>query len=45
MLSVTILAVGRLKDKFYEDASAEYLKRLGAYAKVQVVEVKAVDLP
>ena len=45
MLSITILAVGRLKDKFYEDAAAEYLKRLGAYAKVQIVEVKAADLP
>ena len=45
MLTVTILAVGRLKDKFYEDAAREYLKRLGAYAKVSVVEVKACDLP
>ena len=31
MLTVTILAVGRLKDKFYEEAAAEYGKRLGAY--------------
>ena len=45
MLSVTVLAVGRLKDKFYEDAAAEYLKRLGAYARVNVVEIRAADLP
>ena len=45
MLSVTVLAVGRLKDKFYEDAAAEYLKRLGAYAKVRIIEMKAADLP
>ena len=45
MLSVTVLAVGRLKDKFYEDAASEYLKRLSAYAKVQVQEVRAADLP
>jgi 23S rRNA (pseudouridine1915-N3)-methyltransferase len=45
VFTVTIIAVGRLKDKFYEDAAAEYLKRLGAYAKVTVTEVRAADLP
>ena len=44
MQTVTILSVGRLKDRFYEDAAAEYLKRLSSYAKAQVVEIKAVDL-
>ena len=45
MLSVTILAVGRLKDRFYEDAAKEYLKRLSAYAKVDVAEIRAAELP
>ena len=45
MYSITVVAVGRLKDKFYEDAAAEYLKRLQAYAKVSVVEIRAVELP
>ena len=45
MFSVTVLAVGRLKDRFYADASAEYLKRLSPYAKISVVEVRASDLP
>ena len=45
MLSVTLLAVGRLKDRFYEDAAAEYVKRLGAYAKMNIVEVRAAELP
>lgn len=45
MLSVTVLAVGRLKDKFYEDAAAEYLKRLSSYMKVQILEIKAAALP
>ena len=45
MLSITVLAVGRLKDRFFEDAAKEYLKRLSAYAKVEVVEVKAAELP
>ena len=45
MLSLTILAVGRLKDRFYEDAAKEYCKRLSAYAKVNVLEIRASDLP
>lgn len=45
MLNITIIAVGRLKDKFYEDAAAEYVKRLSAYTKVNIVEVRAADLP
>lgn len=45
MLNVTIICVGRLKDRFFEDASAEYLKRLKAYAKVAVTEIRAVELP
>lgn len=45
MLSITVLAVGRLKDRFYEDAAAEYLKRLSSYAKTKVVEIPAAALP
>ena len=45
MLSITILAVGRLKDAFYADAAAEYGKRLGAYAKVNIAEIRAAELP
>ena len=39
MLKVDILAVGKLKEAFWRDACAEYLKRLGAFAKVNVIEV------
>lgn len=45
MLSINIICVGRLKDKFFEEASGEYLKRLKAYAKVNITEIKAVELP
>lgn len=41
MLTVTIISVGKLKDAFFEMASDEYLKRLKAYAKVNVIEIKA----
>ena len=45
MLTVDLICVGRLKDKFFEEAAGEYLKRLKAYAKVNITEIKAVELP
>jgi len=39
MFHITILAVGRLKEKYLANGAAEYLKRLSAYARVEVVEV------
>lgn len=39
MLSITIFAVGKLKESFWKEACAEYLKRLSAYSKVSVREL------
>ena len=39
----TIVAVGKLKERFWSDACAEYLKRLQPYAKTSVVEIPDVD--
>lgn len=39
MQRITIFAVGKLKERFWKDACAEYLKRLSAYAKVEVREL------
>lgn len=39
----TIVAVGKLKERFWADACAEYVKRLQPYAKTTVVEVPDVD--
>lgn len=39
MLDITILAVGRIKDKNLADFSTEYLKRLKPFAKVKVIEI------
>jgi 23S rRNA (pseudouridine1915-N3)-methyltransferase len=38
-LHIDIIAVGKLKERFWREACAEYLKRLGRYAKVAVSEV------
>jgi len=39
MQSVTVLCVGKLKEKFYADACAEYQKRLSRYCKLMIVEL------
>lgn len=43
MIRVTIVAVGKLKEKFWTAACDEYLKRLRPYAKVTVAEIPDVD--
>ena len=39
MQKVTILCVGKLKEKFYIDAAAEYVKRLSRFCKLELVEL------
>ena len=39
----TIVAVGKLKERFWVDACAEYLKRLQPYARTVVREVADID--
>ena len=45
MQRVTVLCVGKLKEKFYTDAAAEYEKRLQRYCKLDVVELPEYRLP
>ena len=44
MLSVYLICVGKVKEKFYKDACAEYIKRLSPYCKLTVVEIPEVKL-
>ncbi len=44
MMRVTIVAVGKLKEPHFREAAEEYLKRLGAYARVDVTEVPDRDV-
>lgn len=45
MLTVRILCVGKMKEKFYADAVNEYKKRLSNRVKLEIVEVKDVPAP
>lgn len=42
---IKIVAVGKIKEKFFSDAIAEYSKRLGAYTKLQIIQVPDEKCP
>lgn len=44
-MKITIIAVGKIKEKFFSDAIQEYVKRLGRYAQVRIVEVADEKTP
>jgi len=45
VLSVHIICVGKMKEKFYIGAAEEYLKRLSAYCKLTLTELPEEKLP
>ena len=45
MLSVRLICVGKLGEKFWADAVKEYTKRLGAYCKLEIIELPEERLP
>jgi 23S rRNA (pseudouridine1915-N3)-methyltransferase len=44
-MKITIVTVGKLKEKYLKQGIEEYLKRLSAYAKVDIVEVADEKAP
>lgn len=40
MVHIKLICVGKFKEKYWQLAEAEYLKRLSAFAKVEIVELK-----
>ena len=44
-MKITIIAVGKIKEKFYRDAVAEYEKRLGRYCKLEIIQVEDEKTP
>lgn len=45
MLSIKVIAIGDLKEKYLRDACEEYKKRLGAWCRVEEVILKEERLP
>ncbi len=44
-MKITILAVGKVKEKFYRQAIEEFEKRLSRYCKLEIVEVADEKTP
>lgn len=44
MLGVTVIALGKLKEKYLRDACDEYIKRLGTLCKLKIHELDPVKL-
>lgn len=45
MVEVKFITLGTLKEAYLRDAAAEYRKRLQAYCKIEIVEIKEERLP
>ena len=45
MSAVTLLAVGKLKEKYYAQAVEEYAKRLGSFCRFRLLELPETRLP
>lgn len=44
MISVTVIALGKLKESYMRDFCAEYEKRLKAFCKINITELNPVRL-
>ena len=44
-MKITVITVGKIKEKYLKDAIAEYQKRLGRYCKLEIVEVADEKTP
>lgn len=45
MFDITLIAMGKLKEKFYLSAASEYSKRLSGYCRFTLLELPEVRLP
>jgi len=39
MIDIKVICVGKMKEKFYIEAAAEYVKRLAGYCRLNIVEL------
>ena len=44
-MKITIISVGKIKEKYYRDAVSEYEKRLSRYCKLEIIEVEDEKTP
>lgn len=44
-MNITVVCIGKLKEKYWTDAVNEYMKRLSAYCSIKIDELKEARLP
>lgn len=44
-MKISIICVGKIKEKFYREAIAEYAKRLSRYCRLEILEVEDEKTP
>ncbi|MDD5854600.1 MAG: 23S rRNA (pseudouridine(1915)-N(3))-methyltransferase RlmH [Lachnospiraceae bacterium] len=44
-MKITIISLGKIKEKFYREAIAEYAKRLSSYCKFEIIELQDEKTP
>ena len=44
-MNIKIVCVGKLKEKYFKDGIAEYVKRMGRFAKVKIIQVPDEKAP
>lgn len=44
-MNIKIVCVGKLKEKYFKDGIAEYVKRMSRFAKVKIVQVPDEKAP
>ena len=44
-MNISVICVGSLKEKFFKEAAAEYIKRLSRFCHLKVIEVKDERIP
>ena len=45
MLTINIICIGKVKEKFFRDAIDEYSKRLSKYCKLNILELPDEKIP
>lgn len=44
-MNITLITVGKLKEKYFKDAVLEYSKRLSRFSKLEIIEVPDEKIP
>ncbi len=45
MIKITLITLGKLKEKYLRDAADEYSKRMSRYCKLDIIELNPISLP